>query len=169
MEELFRRLRCVRVALVSRNSKFGMPIDWAELEDTIQDTLIAIWNKLDRFCGYGSLEAWCYRFCVLELRARIKQSRRRLLSATALEDSVAPKLERPAEDELELVYAGLEKLGEPESVVISMKLLDELTFDQVASRMDASPNTVRAWYYRGLRKLREHLGGQAIGVTGGGA
>ncbi|MCP3919743.1 MAG: sigma-70 family RNA polymerase sigma factor [bacterium] len=161
IERLMLRLRCVRATLVARNAKLGAPLDAAELEDVIQDTLIAVWGKLERFEGYGTLEAWTYRFSVLELRSRLGARRARHgarhVRLEDVEERAAAVSDAPGDDEVARVYAGLARLGRGERRVIELKLLEDLTFEEIATRLGRSPNTLKAQYYRGLRKLRTLL------------
>lgn len=154
VERLLERLGFVRQVLVSRNARLGSPLEASELEDVLQETLIAVWNKLERF-RYGRLEAWVHRFAVLELLVRVRASRQRPL---LIEEVGAPErtVDGPSLQlfELERVYEGLEELGPPENDVIRLKLLEGLTFDEIAARARSSPNTIKARYYRGLLRLR---------------
>ena len=77
VDELLARLGCVRRFLSARNATLGTPLNAAELEDTLQNTLLALWRKRAEFGGYGSLEAWAYRFSYLELSNRLQALRRR--------------------------------------------------------------------------------------------
>ncbi|MCP3915016.1 MAG: sigma-70 family RNA polymerase sigma factor [bacterium] len=157
VEELMGRLRCVRAALFARNAQLGAPLGSDELEDVTQDTLIAIWGKLDRFEGFGRIETWAYRFSVLELRTRLVAKRRAPVFVEGLEREADAQREVPGEEELERAYAALVHLGSPEERVIRLKLFEDLTFEEIADRLGQSVNTLKAQYYRGLRKLRSAL------------
>ncbi len=158
------RLRVVRVTVSHENRRRGNPLSDDELEDLIQDTLTAIWGKLDQFEGYGRLEAWFCRFAVMEFRGRWKKIRRRSAyhdsaphdpASIAAEDRAKPSWTR------EELYQGLESLGPPDSRIIAWKTLEGLTFDDIAARLSWSSNTVKTRYYRGLRKLRARLIGRS--------
>src|SRR5262245_47547866 len=58
------RMRCIPKILSVLNARSGRPLDGHDLRDLTQDTLMAVWKKLDRFEGRASLETWAYRFCV---------------------------------------------------------------------------------------------------------
>lgn len=156
-ERLLRRMDCVRRFITSRNRRLSRPLGASDLEDVIQDTLIAIWSKLDQFQGYGRFEVWCFRFCILELRGKLRDLGRDRSVDVEVPDQAEEMREPLDEDELGNVYQALDELGPPASDVIRLKLLEGLTFDRIAEELDASPGTVRAWYYRGLRKLRDKL------------
>ncbi len=160
IESFLPRLICVRRVLAKKNSQSGNVFDPGEFEDLVQDTLVAVWEKLDRFAGYGSLEAWLYRFACLQFLAKWKKHRRvpQRLSPER-ETGLMDTSRDPQADRLEFdhVYQLLEDLGPPENLVIQAKGLEGLTFEEIASRTQVPLNTVKARYYRGLDKLRGML------------
>jgi RNA polymerase sigma-70 factor (ECF subfamily) len=160
VEEWLERLGCVRRFLAAKNASLGRRLSSDELEDTIQNTLLALWKKRDTFAGYGSLEAWAYRFSCLEWLNRLQLLRQRPRS---LEE---PELEnenelaaRPDADpfEYERLYLALERIEEPAVGLLRSKHLDALTFEEIATRDGVSANTVKTRYYRALEKLRALL------------
>jgi len=164
--ELVERLRCVRRFLHHRNSTYGDPLDVQELEDTLQNTLLALWRKLDQYAGEGSLEAWAYRFSCLEVLKRIQaKDRRPSLLEDLREAPPEPQQTAPAPSEAERVYLALERLGEAADV-LRLKHLEGLTFDQIAERLGLNANTARTRYYRAMERLRTLL--SATESAGGG-
>ncbi len=162
LDAVIERLRCVPPILAARNAQLGRPLDDHELADLAQDTLIVIWRKLPTFAGRAALESWAYRICALELmNALRKQHRRpRLVSSADERSPAAPELSvdrSPSAADYEHVYLGLERLGPPENEVVRLKHFEHLTFDDIAARMDISPNTAKTRYYRGLLRLRNLL------------
>src|ERR1044071_7895993 len=92
--------------IAAHNEKLGRPLADDELEDVVQETLVAIWRKLERFDQRAALETWVYPFCFYEFmrRLRTKRSLPRLLEDAPEEVSLL---------EFEHVLAGLDAL-EPE-------------------------------------------------------
>ncbi len=160
VERLIARMRCVPRMLAAKNARMGRPLDDAELEDLVQESLYAIWRKLDTYAGRAALETWFYRFCFLELVRRVAQARRTPAPLTDVENALPAAItsERPGPFELEHVYRGLERLEPDEADAIRAKHLEELTFDEIGARLGVSPNTVKTRYYRGMLKLRSILG-----------
>ncbi|HVS17405.1 MAG TPA: RNA polymerase sigma factor [Planctomycetota bacterium] len=159
VRELLRRLCCVPVILRSRNARMGSPLDESLLQDVAQDVLIAVWNRLDRFGGDSTLEAWVYRFCVHKHLATVRNRGRRVrieaVHSPALESSEAPADE--VEGDGEMVHLALEDLETELESVVRLKHFDELTFDQIGRRLDVSPNTAKSRYYRALGRMREYF------------
>ena len=77
IDEIAGRLACIPRMLARRNSDYGGPLDDDELRDLAQETIVAVWRKLETYDGRASLETWAYRFCVFELLHRLRQKRSR--------------------------------------------------------------------------------------------
>ena len=75
VDEIASRLTCIPRMLGRRNADFGGPLDADELRDLAQETIIAIWRKLEQYDGRASLETWAYRFCMYELLHRLRAKR----------------------------------------------------------------------------------------------
>jgi RNA polymerase sigma-70 factor (ECF subfamily) len=152
-------MRCVPAILRVENARLGRGLRPDELEDLVQDTLVAVWRKIDRYMGEAKLETWVWEFCALELRSALRRQgrRARLLDEQNL---VPPErcagVETPSID-YEDVYESLDRLPEEERVVVRLKHFSHLTFEQTAQRLGLSPNTVKTRYYRALLRLRRWL------------
>jgi RNA polymerase sigma-70 factor (ECF subfamily) len=161
LDEFVTRMGCVPRILATVNARRGRPLGRDELADLAQDTLILLWKKLHTFEGRATLETWAWRFCFLEFSNRVRKVGRRgpLLEDLGSEvppEAVAPTTTHPME--YEPLYQGLERLGDPEAEIIRLKHFEDLTFEELAERLNISPNTAKTRYYRGLGRLREDLG-----------
>jgi RNA polymerase sigma-70 factor (ECF subfamily) len=162
------RMHCVPRMIAACNAKLGRPLSEEAVEDVIQESLVAIWRKLERFDGRAALETWIYPFCYFEFmrRLRVERGLPRLLD-DALEGSVFEPA-APAEAsllELEPVLEALEALEPEQEIVLRLKHFEDLTFEQIAQRLALSPNTAKTRYYAGLDKLRGRLGKTLTGRT----
>lgn len=157
VEEFLERMQCVRRMLSYRNRRYGSPLGPEEIEDLVQETLVAVWRKLEDFRGAAPLEAWVYRFTFLQTVARMRELQRRPRPVADLpEEAVEDPLPREVE-EFSALYGALERVGPPGSDIIAMKLLEGLRFRDIAERLGMPTNTVKTRYYRGLRRMRDLL------------
>ncbi len=152
--------------LAAKNARMGRPLDGSELEDVTQEALILIWSKRKSFVGTGPLEAWVYRICTFEYMNRMRKKQRRVRLMTEQEpehlNAVAAEEQAPL-SEYEALHGGLEDVGPPDADVVRLKHFDGLTFDQIAARLSIPSSTAKTQYYRGLEKLRQHLGTSYFG------
>lgn len=164
IDEFLRRLACVRRFLSARNAAFGAPLNAAELEDTLQNTLLALWQKRAEFGGYGTLEAWAFRFSYLELLNRLQALRRRPRSledyrARGHAEPEATPLADPFEHEL--LYRALARLEPHGAELLRARHLVGLDFEEIAAREGVPLATIKTRYYRALERLRTLLGAGA--------
>ena len=163
VEVFLRRMRCVRRFLVAKNAQLGRPLGADELEDALQETLFALWRKLGEYQGHGALEAWAYRFSVLELLARLRRLERYPRTVGDVETAADARPREAGEPaplepaEVEQLHRLIERLGPQAADVIRLHFLEELTFDQIAARLGVSSNTVKTRFYRGMERLRVML------------
>ena len=156
VETLLDRLRCVRKFVSYRNARLGSPLAADEVEDTVQETLFAVWRKLSAYEGAGAFEAWVYRFAFLEVQARVRKRRSGPLRLEQ-EELLEERAEEGLDADYERLYRVLETLGPPSAPVIRLKHLEALTFDEIAERLAITPSTAKTHYYRGLEVLRKML------------
>jgi len=165
------RMHCVPRMIAAHNEKLGRPLADDELEDVVQETLVAIWRKLERFDQRAALETWVYPFCFYEFmrRLRSKRSLPRLLedAPAGAHEPIAP--EEVSLLEFEHVLAGLDALEPELAEVLRLKHLEDLTFEEIGRRLAISPNTAKTRHYRGLEKLRKRLGKRTERAEGGSA
>lgn len=159
-QQLGERLSCVPAMVRARHRKLGSPLEEEELSDIIQDTLVALWAKLDRFEGRSSLETWAYGFVVRELYKgldRFRRAGRRVPFEESEVEAVASPADHVDEDEYRLVHRSIESIGPPGSEIIRLKHFELLTFEQIGERLEMPTNSVKTRYYRGVDRLRSLL------------
>lgn len=161
VREFMDRMHCVPRMLTNRNVRRGRPFSDDELEDVIQETLISIWKKLDRYDGRAALETWTFRFCFLEFLRRLRDKERRppVLEQPLERVSAEADSEPPITDlDLERVMGALDELDAGLATLLRLKHFENLTFEAIGARLGEPTNTIKTRYYRGLRKLRLRLG-----------
>jgi RNA polymerase sigma-70 factor, ECF subfamily len=145
----------------SLNRALTCPLDEEDLRDAIQEAAAALWSKLDRYSPGHEFQGWVYGFCSMQLRkaieARIRRRRVPLLGDDDLDAEGADTGIDLAED-YALVHAALEHLPEVPARVVRLKVFDDLTFEQIAARLQISSNTAKTHYYRALKRLGALLG-----------
>jgi RNA polymerase sigma-70 factor (ECF subfamily) len=155
LERLIERLQVVPGMVTAQNNRAGRPLEIGEERDVVQDCWLAIWRKLATFEGHARLETWVYRFCFQEFMNAMRTKLRRKVREADLDDSVDERLENalPLEIDEERLERLLDAMGGQEAALLRLKHFDGLTFQQIGKRLALSPNTAKAVYYRGLRRL----------------
>jgi len=151
------RLECVP-RFVRRLERCGSRrIPRADFDDITQDVATAFWRCLARFDGSCRLETWVFgitRRIVLRWRSR----RADFVPLDHDDAADAPALRTEARDTCP-IDAGrvLARLERRLRVVVLLKHVRDLSFDEIGARLRLSPNTVKTRYYRALEFLRGEI------------
>src|SRR5579862_3113544 len=124
----------------------------ADAADVVQEAFLRVWRKhANNGVTEPDLPALCYsavRYTVLDRqRQTARRWKREAVAGEALYES-APLFEsslEKAEEQAELVKA-VETLPVEQREVLTLKIWGELTFQQIATVTDESPNTVASRY-----------------------
>jgi RNA polymerase sigma factor (sigma-70 family) len=135
-----------------------------ELEDAVQEALLAITSALDRFRGESSFLHYARRIAVrtaLAQRRSQDQGARRIAEALAAAapatTNVAPPLER--EQRVALLARLLDELPEGQAECLAYRVLLEAPLPQIAREIGVPINTVRSR----VRLARNHLRDRILG------
>jgi RNA polymerase sigma factor (sigma-70 family) len=139
--------------------------DAAIAHDLMAETFAQAWGAARRFRGAeeGSGAAWIYGIARNLLRQHLRKgrletsARRRLGIATVASHDSADEEITSRIDARELAPAVREAFAEltPEQQhAIKYRVIDELSYEEVAARIGCSPVTARSRVFRGLRTLR---------------
>lgn len=152
--ELAEALAPLPAMLRVKNARLGLPLRTHELEDVVQNTLLAVLGKLNDYDGRVPVLRWAYGFGVIEVhRAIERRSRRRE------QEHRAEPLHEPARSgvDRERLLAALENLDQDDRFVIERRHFAEEPFEAIAGGLAVPLSTVKSRYYRGMQKLREKI------------
>jgi RNA polymerase sigma-70 factor (ECF subfamily) len=141
-------------------------------EDATSDVFLAVFTRLAGFVGgEAQFRSWVFTIA----HHRVVDHRRRVARRPASEsfdvlgpDPVAaghrPSAEADALDQLGTgrVEQVLAQLAPDQRDVLSLRILADLTVDQVASALGKRPGAVKALQRRGLETLRRKLVGEGV-------
>ena len=163
-EQFDRRLACVPRMLAHRNRTMGGPLNQDELLDVVQDTFVVILRQLPSYRPIRPLESWIYGICSIQMRHALRLKRRYEGRNSAMAgDTVDPRARAVVDQVTDYAdaLAALEQLGGIEADILQLKHLEGLTFEEVGRRLNLPTNTAKTHYYRGLARLRRHIGTRA--------
>jgi RNA polymerase sigma-70 factor (ECF subfamily) len=129
-------------------------------EDAMQDALVRIWKSRNRIAAHASPQGLILRICIdaaCDLARRRTRHRRRKepQGQDGQEmDTSPPVWEELAHQELVgEVFAAIEKLSRRQAVAFTLRVLEDLPYDQVAAAMDCNEATAR----KHVERARKHL------------
>jgi RNA polymerase sigma-70 factor (ECF subfamily) len=152
------RMACIPRILAAKNARLGKPLNDDELADLCQETFSILWSKAHTYAGKAKLETWAARFCLFVLMNNVRGRRRRgrsLRSDPAVPADAETRIQR--QDLRQELCAALQQLPSENADIIQWRLLDQISFEDIAERLSAPLNTVKTRYYRGMERLRKLL------------
>ena len=135
----------------------------ADAADVVQEAFLRVWRKhANNGVTEPELPALCYaavRYAVLDRQRQAARRWRREVAAGESWYDQAPMFESPLEqaEERATLEAAIRGLPVEQREVLTLKIWGELTFQQIASVTDDSPNTVASRYRLALAALRRQL------------
>jgi RNA polymerase sigma factor (sigma-70 family) len=129
-------------------------------QDLLQDTMLRAWKALDRLGAGANERAWLYRIAtnaaLNHLRGRARELR--VMERHAREIDVNRATNGAADEETRLaLWQRVAALPERQRLALTLRIADELEYDEIGARMGCSQDTARANVYQATKKLR--LGG----------
>jgi RNA polymerase sigma factor (sigma-70 family) len=130
--------------------------------DLTAETFAQAWLSRGRFRdeANGSAGPWLFGIARHVLLVSVRQRRveasasARLGLLSGLDRDPAPE---PEERWLDGLDEALASLPEAQQVAIRLRIVEDLSYDEAADRLEATPQAVRARVSRGLSALRKHL------------
>lgn len=111
-------------------------------EDVLQDVYSTVYQKVGQLGEVSAFKGWFSRIIVNRCRAELKRS--------------ADWLEEPEEDP-PLPEAGdaLQELSRPDRVVLVLREVMDLAYEEIAQTLNIPPNTVRSRIFQARRRLEQ--------------
>jgi RNA polymerase sigma-70 factor (ECF subfamily) len=159
-DRLVDRIKCLARFMAALNARSGQRFDSHELADLVQDSLLVVWRKLDRFRGPEGLDSWVLRIARFEFQNASRKKARRAKVVGSLDEGTdirAPGDGPRQELERQTLSQVMEELDHLAARTVHLKHYEDLTFEEIGKRMGCSQNTAKTRYYRSLGRLARAL------------
>ena len=158
-------VRLYRDRLISLiHSRLGKQLGrYVDAEDILQEALVKAFQSIERFQWRGDDSFLRWLSAIAEHRIQDAARRHGAIRPSQLEVDIAAPGVSPSKAErrnerFERFEAALKQLSPDYSQAILLARIEGLSIEEVARRMNRSPNAVSHILLRALRKLRESLG-----------
>jgi RNA polymerase sigma-70 factor, ECF subfamily len=135
-----------------------------ERDDLTQDVFLGLYRALPGFRGDAALSTLVYRIAVNTACEHLRRRMRRRtvsLETVPLDELVAPDATPEAaarqREEARLLLRCLDRIKPKKRVALVMRVVDGMSFEEIAEVVDATPDAVAKRVQHGLRELSEQL------------
>lgn len=152
-ESAFARLyeryaRMVHGVLLARASR-------EDVEDLLQDVFLTAWKRLDELRDPAAFGGWL----AMIARNRATDAHRRQADFVALPAELPTRATISAEAEAHDALTAIRALPEAYRETLLLRLVEGMTGPEIAARTGLTPASVRVNLHRGMKMLRQKLGG----------
>ena len=144
--------------------------DWSEVQDVAQETFIRAYRAIGNFRGDAQFYTWLHRIAVNTAKNHLVAHRRRpptddidvsdaeqFDSGIRLRDSDTPERELMRQQMEQTVMRAVEALPEELRIAITLREVDGLSYEDIATRMGCPIGTVRSRIFRAREAIDQQL------------
>lgn len=144
--------------------------DRAEAMDVAQEAFIKAYNALERFRGESAFYTWMYRIAINTAKNHlVAQSRRPPASDvdasdaeqynfdSRLKETSSPEHELLTEEIEQTVHDAIDQLPDDLKTAITLREIEGMSYDEIASAMECPIGTVRSRIFRAREAIDERL------------
>ena len=132
-----------------------------DAEETMHDVFLKLFDHMDDLQDEKAFHSWSQSIAI---RTSIDRIRKKSQFFVQLDDQLPIADEEQTEDDgeemeltVEAVKREINRLPDGYRIVLSMRLLEECEFEEIAQALQIKESTVRSQYVRGREKLASRL------------
>jgi RNA polymerase sigma factor (sigma-70 family) len=130
-----------------------------DAQDLVQEAFIKVYQQLDKYDNTGSFSSWLYRVainhCMDEFRKKRYKMKQVEIDESSMVSADTPELIFLKNEESRRLERLIATLPEDERVIILLRYVNELSYDEIGELVDAPLSTVRNKLHRAKKKMRE--------------
>ncbi len=145
-----------------------------EAQDAAQDVFLAVYRSIKKFRGDSKLKTWIYRIVINTCINRLKSKKRKqqapldnqneMLIEKSQEEGKTPQatIDNPLKalerkNLREIIEKEIAKLPEENRVIIIMRDVEGLSYEQIEKILEIPDGTVKSRLHRGRQELKKRL------------
>ena len=148
------------------NIAYKFVADFDEAEDLTQEIFVKLFRALTTYDGRANFETWLTRvsrnLCIDRYRRRRREEERftdEVDPDTIALDELVPRPDATLEqrDQIALVRRAMSSLPPAYREAVTLRDIHELSYEEIADRLQLAEGTVKSRISRGRRELARHL------------
>jgi RNA polymerase sigma-70 factor (ECF subfamily) len=136
-----------------------MTRQWDLAEDIVQESFFKAYRGLERFGERASFKSWLYQITLNTARNKLRGLPRETVGLEGVRWGTAPtaELELERHSIKELIAREVERLPERQRMAVTLRIFEDLSFQEIAQIMECPYDTAKANFRHGLLKLKERI------------
>ena len=134
------------------------------MEEVVNDTMLVVWNRLDRFKGESKLSTWVFAIAYRKGLKALSRTDDPLADNThqELENSeLGPEQNAANVQRLVCLRRAMDNLSDDHRTVMDLTYFHELGYREIAEIMDCPVDTVKTRMFHARRHLKKLLSGDS--------
>ena len=131
------------------------------VEEVVNDTMVIVWQKADRFRGESRLSSWilgiAYRTALKRLRRMSRRPEEELTEDVLPVDHDGPDQHLAEQQSRNRVRRAVARLSPEHRAVVQLTFFQGLSYREIGSVLGCPENTVKTRMYHARRRLRKLL------------
>ncbi|UMZ72559.1 RNA polymerase sigma factor [Natranaerofaba carboxydovora] len=144
--------------------------NYDDANDLAQEAFIKVFNSIDKFKGKSAFSTWLYRVtanvCLDEMRKKKKtpisidkpqETEEGEVYFNLPDQKYNPEIIAEKNDLKQLVHKGISKLPKEQRIIIILREMEELSYEEISEVLEISIGTVKSRLNRARKNLKEIL------------
>ena len=140
-------------------------LDSAEAEDIVQETMLKLWNRRDRWDEIDSIEAFAMTICRNLALDHLKRAEKQNTSLDEVEALYStPNTQHPtpfdhtvAHDRIQIVRQIIDTLPEKQRTCVQLRDIEEKPYKEIAAILEISEEQVKINIFRARQTIRQRF------------
>ena len=133
-----------------------------EAEDIVQEAMIKIWKRMDKFSEIENKEAWVItivrNLAIDKVRSKKKKQTSDINDFFHISDNApSPDVKLEQKDAVRKVSEIMSSLQDTQREIITLRDIEGYTYQEIADIMDLKVDQVKVYLFRARKILRERL------------
>jgi RNA polymerase sigma-70 factor (ECF subfamily) len=129
-------------------------------QDAVQEVLVKLWNKRETLENYNNPHAFAMtvtkNHCLDQLKLK-KNNNLRIVHSNYEDESKSLQKQLEAKNELEIVSEIIKNLSEQEQLLIQLRDIEQLEYDEMIEITRMNPTAIRVALSRARKKIRKEI------------
>lgn len=146
-----------------------------DVDDIVQEVMLKIFKGIKKFKGNSSLSTWIYRIALNTCNTLYEKNKKKYEKTFSVENNEDEELEIDIPDKekdvqkevtneilYEKILKALDKLSERERVLIKLRDIDGLSYQEISNILDIPEGTVKSRIHNARKKFQKILEEEGI-------